>query len=81
STLFDFFISPEDYYLPWILGSFFRLIRIFGVIFSLFATSMYVAITTFHYEVIPKDLLSPLIFSRKNVPFPPFIEVLFLEIT
>ncbi|CAM3688532.1 spore germination protein [Aeromicrobium ponti] len=81
STLFDFFISPEDYYLPWILGSFFRLIRIFGVIFSLFATSMYVAITTFHYEVIPKDLLSPLIFSRKNVPFTPFFEVLFLEIT
>jgi spore germination protein KA len=81
STLFDFFISPEDYYLPWILGSFFRLIRIFGVFFSLFATSMYVAITTFHYEVIPKDLLSPLIFSRQNVPFPPFFEVLFLEIT
>lgn len=22
STLYDFFISPEDYYLPWILGSF-----------------------------------------------------------
>ncbi len=81
STLFDFFVSPEDYYLPWILGSFFRMIRIFGVIFSLFATSMYIAITTFHYEVIPRDLLEPLIFSRKNVPFPPLIEVLFLEIT
>ncbi|MGQ7887569.1 spore germination protein [Paenibacillus sp. WC2504] len=81
STLFDFFISPEDYYLPWILGSFFRMIRIFGVIFSLIATSFYIAITTFHYEVIPRDLLEPLIFSRRNVPFPPFIEVLFLEIT
>ncbi|WP_054024503.1 spore germination protein [Bacillus sp. FJAT-28004] len=81
STLFDFFLSPEDYYLPWILGSFFRMIRIFGVIFSLFATSMYIAITTFHYEVIPRDLLEPLIFSRKNVPFPPLLEVLFLEIT
>ncbi|XEC97430.1 spore germination protein [Paenibacillus tarimensis] len=81
STLFDFFISPEDYYLPWILGSFFRLIRLFGVIFSLIATSMYIAITTFHYEVIPRDLLEPLILSRKNVPFPPLLEVLFLEIT
>ncbi|CAM3282744.1 spore germination protein [Paenibacillus lupini] len=81
STLFDFFLSPEDYYLPWILGSFFRMIRIFGVIFSLFATSMYIAITTFHYEVIPRDLLEPLIFSRRNVPFPPLLEVLFLEIT
>ncbi|WP_309122202.1 spore germination protein [Paenibacillus sp.] len=81
STLHDFFISPEDYFLPWILGSFFRIIRIIGVVFSLFATSFYIAITTFHYEVIPQDLLGPLIYSRMNVPFPPVFEVLFLELT
>lgn len=81
STFFDFFISPEDYYLPWMLGSFFRLFRLFGVIFSLFATSMYIALATFHYEIIPKELLGPLIFSRQNVPFAPFIEVLLLEMT
>jgi spore germination protein KA len=31
--------------------------------------------------MIPKDLLGPIIFSRSNVPFPPVLEVLFLEIT
>ncbi|TFE23079.1 spore germination protein [Cohnella luojiensis] len=81
TTLFDFLISPEDYYLPWILGSFFRLIRYFGVAFSILATSFYVAILTFHYTVIPKELLSPIIESRINVPFLPLLEVLFLEIT
>ncbi|CAI6085932.1 spore germination protein [Cohnella sp. JJ-181] len=81
STLFDFFLSPEDYFLPWILGSFFRMIRIFGVIFSLFASSFYVALMTYHYEVIPKELLGRLIYSRENVPFAPFLEALFLEIT
>ncbi|WP_268625158.1 spore germination protein [Paenibacillus alvei] len=81
STLLDFFISPEDYYLPWILGSFFRLIRIFGVLFSVLASPIYIAVTTFHYEMIPKDLLGPLISSRNNVPFIPVLEVLFLEIT
>ncbi|WP_223593571.1 spore germination protein [Neobacillus bataviensis] len=81
STLLDFFISPEDYYLTWILGSFFRIIRILGVIFSMFSTSLYVAILTFHYEVIPGDLLQPLISSRAHVPFPPFLEAIFLEIT
>ncbi|WP_434082516.1 spore germination protein [Cohnella hashimotonis] len=81
STLFDFFLSPEDYFLPWVLGSFFRVIRIFGVIFSLFASSFYVALMTYHYEVIPKELLGRLIYSRENVPFAPFLEVLFLEIT
>ncbi|SYX84067.1 spore germination protein [Paenibacillus alvei] len=81
STLLDFFISPEDYYLPWILGSFFRLIRILGVLFSVLASPIYIAVTTFHYEMIPKDLLGPLISSRNNVPFIPVLEVLFLEIT
>ncbi|GGA25523.1 spore germination protein [Paenibacillus physcomitrellae] len=81
SSLFDFFISPEDYYMPWLLGSFFRVIRIFGVIFSLFATALYVAFTTYHYEVIPKELLNRIIHSRQSVPFPPVIEVLFLEAT
>ncbi|MDF2646270.1 MAG: GerA spore germination protein, partial [Paenibacillus sp.] len=80
-TLFSFLISPEDYYLPWILGSFFRLIRYFGFAFSILGTSAYVAVLTFHYTVIPMDLLGPIIESRINVPFPPLLEALFLEIT
>lgn len=81
STLLDFFISPEDYYLPWIIASFFRLIRIFSVLFSVFATSIYIAVLTYHFEMIPKVLLGPLSFSRHNVPFTPVLEVLFLELT
>lgn len=81
TTILDFFISPEDYYLSWVIGSFFRIVRIFSVIFSLFATPLYVAILTFHYEVVPDDLLQPLISSRAHVPFPPVWEAIFLEIT
>ncbi|HEK9098825.1 spore germination protein [Bacillus pfraonensis] len=81
ATIMDFFISPEDYYLPWIIGSFFRIIRIFGVIFSIFSTPIYVAVLTYHYEIIPMDLLGPIVSSRANVPFPPVLEVIFLEIT
>ncbi|EEL51971.1 spore germination protein [Bacillus cereus] len=81
TTLLDFFISPEDYYLPWMIGSFFRLVRFFGAIFSLFSSAIYTAVLTFHYQMIPADLLGPIIFSRANVPFPPILEALFLEIT
>ncbi|NBD26890.1 spore germination protein [Paenibacillus glycinis] len=81
STLFDFFLSSEDYLLPWTLASFFRIIRVVGVVYSVFASALYVAITTYHYEVVPKDLLNPLIFSRNNIPISPIMEVLFLEIT
>ncbi|MBD2867603.1 spore germination protein [Paenibacillus sp. IB182493] len=81
STFLDFFISPEDYYLPWILGSFFRVIRIISVLFSIFATPLYVAVLTYHFEVMPEILLEPLIMSRSHVPFPPVMEAIFLEIT
>ncbi|MEH7454503.1 spore germination protein [Gottfriedia acidiceleris] len=81
STLLDFFMSPEDYYLNWVLGSFFRFIRITGVIFSVFSSSIYIALLTFHYELVPKALLGPIIKSRADVPFPPFLEVIFLELT
>jgi spore germination protein KA len=81
TTIFDFFISPEDYYLPWVLGSLFRLIRFFGVLFSIFMTPAYTAVLTYHLEMIPKDMLAPIIISRNYVPFPPVLEVLFLELT
>lgn len=81
SNFLEFFISPEDYYLPWILGSFFRLIRIVCVFLSIFATPIYVAVLTFHFEVIPDSILVPLIESRIHVPFQPLVEVIFLEIT
>jgi spore germination protein KA len=81
ANIMDFFTTPEDYYLPWVVATFFKLIRIIGMMFSIFSTSFYVAILTYHFEVVPKDLLGPIIYSRANVPFPPVLEVLFLEIT
>ncbi|WLR53150.1 spore germination protein [Bacillus tianshenii] len=77
----DFFSSMEDYYLSWQVGTAFRLIRYFAVTFSVLATPLYVAVLTYHYQLIPRDLLGTLIGSRANIPFPPIIEALFLELT
>lgn len=77
ATLLDFFVSPEDYYLPWIAGSFLRMVRFFGAAFSLFSSAIYTAVLTYHYQMIPADLLGPIIYSRANVPFPPMLEALF----
>ncbi|ASS98299.1 MULTISPECIES: spore germination protein [Geobacillus] len=81
TTLVEFFSSFEDYFLNWIIASFFRLIRLFSVAFSILITPIYVATLNYHYELIPKDLLGTLITSRKEIPFPPIVEVLFLELT
>ncbi|MBA9027311.1 spore germination protein [Peribacillus huizhouensis] len=81
TTLVNFFSSFEDYYLNWIIASFFRLLRMFAVTFSILITPLYVAVLTYHYEIIPHDLLSTLITSRRIVPFPPILEAITLELT
>ncbi len=80
TNIFSFFNSFEDYLNNWYLSSFIRLLRTVGVIFSVLATPIYVAILTYHPEIIPKDLMATLISSRENVPFPPIIEAFFLEL-
>ncbi|NGP43929.1 spore germination protein [Bacillaceae bacterium SIJ1] len=81
TTLLEFFVAFEDYFLNWIIATSFRVIRVCSVLFSIFATPLYVAILTFHYEMIPRDLMPTLITTRREVPFPPIIEALFLELT
>ncbi|MFZ3590793.1 spore germination protein [Bacillus sp. DJP31] len=81
TTLIEFFSSYEDYLFNWYVASFIRLLRVFAVAFSILITPIYVAALTFHYELIPKDLLATLITSRREIPLPPILEALFLELT
>ena len=62
TILLEYFSTMEDYNMSWIAACF-RLLRIFAVIFSIFATPLYVAVLTFHYELIPKDLLETIVSS------------------
>ncbi|MCS0543043.1 spore germination protein, partial [Aeromonas veronii] len=80
TTLVEFFSSFEDYFLNWYIASFVRLLRLFSVIFSILITPIYVAVLTYHHELIPRDLLATLVISRREVPLPPILEALFLEI-
>nr|WP_228547562.1 spore germination protein [Filobacillus milosensis] len=80
TTLVEFFSAFEDYFLNWIVASIFRLIRLFAVMFSILVTPIYVAVLTYHYEMIPKDLLGVLVTSRREIPLPPILEAIFLEL-
>lgn len=79
TTGLEFISAFEDYFLNWIVASFFRIVRLFAVIFSIMATPSYVAILTYHYQMIPIDLLATLVSSRADIPFPPIVEALILE--
>ncbi|RDI38003.1 spore germination protein [Falsibacillus pallidus] len=80
TTLVEFFSAFEDYFLNWLVASFFRLVRVFSVIFSILVTPIYVAVLTYHYELIPKDLINTLVTSRSGIPLPPILEALTLEL-
>lgn len=80
TNLVEFFSAFEDYFLNWIVASFFRIVRFFAVLFSILITPLYVAVLTYHYELIPKDLVSALVISRSAIPLPPILEALVLEL-
>ncbi|SFD45779.1 GerA spore germination protein [Lentibacillus persicus] len=81
TTLIEFFSAFEDYFLNWMTASAFRMIRIVAVFFSILITPMYVAVLTHHFEIVPQALLTTLINSRAQVPFPPIMEAILLEFT
>ncbi|MFD2610882.1 spore germination protein [Paenibacillus gansuensis] len=79
-NLGQFFVTFEDYYLPWIIGSILRVIRMVSVMFSVFASPIYVAVMTYHAQGISNVFLPTVVSSRINVPFPPVVEVLIMEL-
>lgn len=77
----DFFKSPEDHYQWFAFGTFSRLLRYVSFLFSLFIPSLYVAVSTYHQELIPTVLLTNIAAQREGVPFPAVIEIMLMEVT
>ena len=81
SVMTDFFKSSEDYYQPFFMASFIRLIRYMSFMIALVLPSLYVAITTYHQELMPTQLLISVQAQREGVPFPAVFEILMMELT
>jgi len=77
----QYIISPEDYYVHFIPASLFRILRFASFSLALLLPSLYVAIITYHHEMIPTPLLLTIAATRQGVPFPAFVEALLLELT
>ncbi|HET7657273.1 MAG TPA: spore germination protein [Bacillales bacterium] len=80
-TFFAFYQSPDDYNSRWITGTFIRLIRLMSFIIAIGLPGFYIAISGFHFEVIPDELVEPLKASVTGIPYPPFFEAIFMVIT
>lgn len=81
AVFIQFFQSAEDYYARFDIATSIRLLRILMFMISLIAPATYVAVTTFHQEMVPTTLIVAIAAQREAVPFPAFVEALLMELT
>lgn len=80
-TLIDFISSPEDLNLKYQFANMLKIIRILGFLITLLLPGLYIAITNFHQELLPTELLFAIVGSRELVPFPIIFEIILMELS
>lgn len=80
-TIFDFFSSPEDMNIHHTFANLLKIIRGISFIITLLLPGLYIAVTTYHGELIPTELLFSIVASRANVPFMVILEIILMEIS
>jgi len=80
SIFVEVFQSNEDYYDNFIYSSFVRFLRWLCFFLGTSVPAIYVAIVTFHQELLPTPLLISIYTARKGVPFPSIVEAMGMTI-
>ncbi|UZQ51481.1 spore germination protein [Clostridium kluyveri] len=80
-TFWSFFHTSEDMYQRWMYGNFLRFIRIVAFFISLFLPGIYIAVSTYHVDMIPTDLVIAIAASREKLPLPVIFEIILMEIS
>lgn len=77
----EFLQSQEDLYIRFPYANMVKVFRIISFYMALLLPGLYVAVTNYHHEMIPTDLLFAIEAAREQVPFPSVVEVLLMEIS
>lgn len=72
--------SPEGNQQRWQSGTFSRIIRTFAFILSILLSGIFLALTCFHHELIPSQLLTIITETRRQIPFSAVAEYIVMEI-
>ena len=78
-TLFHQLHASDDSFARWQYGSFLRVVRIVGILLSVFLPGLYIALADHHTHLLPMNLLASIVEARANVPFPVLAEILLME--
>ncbi|WP_223192349.1 spore germination protein [Paenibacillus sedimenti] len=80
-TFYSLIQSAEDYYQRFTFSTAIRWLRYAALVISLLLPSLYVAVLTYHQEMVPTSLFFSIAKSREEIPFPVVVEALIMEIT
>jgi len=72
--------SSEDYYSRPYFVTIVRWLRIASMVLALFLPALYIAIQSFHPDLIPTPLLISMAKAREGIPFPAYVEVFIMGI-
>lgn len=78
TVFYDFFSAVDDLYQNYFVSRFLVILRYLGLFISLTVPALYVAIASFNPEIFRVQLTLSIAGSRAAVPYPSFIEVLFM---
>ncbi|MGN0358094.1 MAG: spore germination protein [Blautia sp.] len=76
----DFLQVSEDQYQNFEMATFLRMIRYLATAFAMLFSGVYLAVTNFHTQVLPSNLILSFAEARKGVPFPGILEIFFMEV-
>lgn len=80
-TFFQFYASPEDYYQRADIATLLRWLRMLSFMLAIFVPSVYIAVVSYHQELLPNPLLINIASQREGVPFPAFMEAILMLVT
>lgn len=80
-TFFGLYHSGEDYSMQQYVASFARVLRLFGTLLTTILPAAYLAISYYHQEAMPTELVLAIAGARERVPFPALAEVILMELS
>ncbi len=76
----EHFHSLDDYLKRPYYASFIRILKMISFVFSVFLPGVYVAVCTFHQEIIPETMIYSVTGQESRTPLPIMIEALFIHL-
>jgi len=79
-TFFDLLESFEDHNINYRFANLIKFVRLMACFITVLLPGLYIAITNFHEELIPTELLFSIVSSRQAVPITIELEIVLMEI-